>query len=389
MKIKEVISATGLTDRAIRLYIDEGLLSPGISENYNGRKSIEFSTSDVEKLKNISLLRRADFSISQIKCLDIGGKEAENSLREFIQEKEAKHNLDGRIIAALNSLTFDGTHVNLQYVASSLTDEVLSGTSNKDLKPDASEIFNSLFNIASSLAATLVLGYVLYFNIDFYLNAFKYPKYNGNFISLIAALLLFLAFTASVIILVKKITTLYRKDNFTKYERIQKLFGFLVGLQLILIIPTFAIIGWMPFVESKTDYYVDYLKVDSYVTSIMADEIYELFPSHIPSTVFKKELHEDAVTYYYRYSDVIDSECDIFAEWNLTDAEFEKEIARITNAFPDAEIVKKGRFTCLYIKKHKRMFAYCPETNTVRYGISFRLDSNVNPTPYYESIEWE
>ena len=76
MKIKEIISATGLTDRAIRLYIDEGLLSPGISENYSGRKSIEFSVSDVEKLKKISLLRKADFSIAQIKYLDRGGEDA-------------------------------------------------------------------------------------------------------------------------------------------------------------------------------------------------------------------------------------------------------------------------------------------------------------------------
>lgn len=121
----------------------------------------------------------------------------------------------------------------------------------------------------------------------------------------------------------------------------------------------------------------------------MADEIYELFPSHIPSDVLKNESDEDSITYYYRYSDVIDSECDIFAEWSLTDAEFEKEIARIKSTFPDAKTVEKGHFTCIYIDKYNRMFAYCHETGTVRYGISFRLDSNVNPTPYYESIEWE
>ena len=42
MKIKEVIEKTGLTDRAVRLYIDEGLTSPSIEESYNGRKSIDF-----------------------------------------------------------------------------------------------------------------------------------------------------------------------------------------------------------------------------------------------------------------------------------------------------------------------------------------------------------
>jgi len=389
MKIKEVISATGLTDRAIRLYIDEGLLSPGISENYSGRKSIEFSVSDVEKLKKISLLRRADFSIAQIKYLDRGGEDAVALLREFIKEKELKHELDGRILTALNSLTLDEVPVNLENLANRLTDEVLSGTSNKDLKAEPREILSKLFTAAASLAASLVFGFVLYFNVDYYLNAFKYPKFNGNIISLVAALVLFSAFTASIITAAANFKALFTKRISDKRGRITEFFGWLIGIQLILIIPTFVVIGWMPFVESETNYYMDYLKVDSYVTSRMADEIYELFPSHIPSDVLKNVSDEDSITYYYRYSDVIDSECDIFAEWSLTDAEFEKEIARIKSTFPDAETVEKGHFTCIYIDKYKRMFAYCHETGTVRYGISFRLDSNVNPTPYYESIEWE
>ena len=43
MKIKEVIEKTDLTDRAIRLYIENGLVSPLCSENYAGRKNIDFS----------------------------------------------------------------------------------------------------------------------------------------------------------------------------------------------------------------------------------------------------------------------------------------------------------------------------------------------------------
>lgn len=63
MKIKHVMEKTGLTDRAIRLYIENDLVKPECDENYNGRKSIDFSENDVEQLKNIALLRKADFSI--------------------------------------------------------------------------------------------------------------------------------------------------------------------------------------------------------------------------------------------------------------------------------------------------------------------------------------
>ncbi|MBR2418036.1 MAG: MerR family transcriptional regulator, partial [Clostridia bacterium] len=50
MKIKEVIAKTDLTDRAIRLYIENGLVSPSITENYSGRKNIEFSDDDLVAL---------------------------------------------------------------------------------------------------------------------------------------------------------------------------------------------------------------------------------------------------------------------------------------------------------------------------------------------------
>jgi len=43
MKIKAVCERTGLTDRTIRYYIEEGLLSPSFNENYIGRKSFDFT----------------------------------------------------------------------------------------------------------------------------------------------------------------------------------------------------------------------------------------------------------------------------------------------------------------------------------------------------------
>ena len=67
MKIKAVCDKTGLTDRAVRFYIDEELLTPCCHENYLGRKSYEFSEEDVKTLSDIATARRFGFSVSQIR----------------------------------------------------------------------------------------------------------------------------------------------------------------------------------------------------------------------------------------------------------------------------------------------------------------------------------
>ena len=67
MKIKAVCEMTGLTDRAVRYYIEEQLISPEYTENYLGRKSFEFTEDDVQQLQDISVLRKFGFSIAEIK----------------------------------------------------------------------------------------------------------------------------------------------------------------------------------------------------------------------------------------------------------------------------------------------------------------------------------
>lgn len=76
MKMKEVLLQTGLTDRAVRLYIENGILAPKNEKSYTGRNSFEFTREDVAVLQRIALLRKADFSIEQIKLLQKGGDEA-------------------------------------------------------------------------------------------------------------------------------------------------------------------------------------------------------------------------------------------------------------------------------------------------------------------------
>ncbi len=64
MKIKETARETGLTEKAIRLYEEKGLIVPettlvaGMFRNY--------PPETVEELRRIAILRRSGFSLQQI-----------------------------------------------------------------------------------------------------------------------------------------------------------------------------------------------------------------------------------------------------------------------------------------------------------------------------------
>lgn len=69
MRIKEAAQKTGLTERAIRLYEEHGLISPAVTDK-NGRDFRDYTDDDVAKLKTIAALRRALFTIDEIKTME-------------------------------------------------------------------------------------------------------------------------------------------------------------------------------------------------------------------------------------------------------------------------------------------------------------------------------
>ena len=66
MKIKELSEITGLTKRTIRFYEDAGLIHPEKS-NRNGRDFREYSQQDAELLREVIVLRKARFTIDEIR----------------------------------------------------------------------------------------------------------------------------------------------------------------------------------------------------------------------------------------------------------------------------------------------------------------------------------
>ena len=82
MRIKEVSEKTGLTEKAIRLYIENGLIHPHV-ENGVYRNSYTFSEKDVRELEEISVFRKSGFSIFEISLI----KEMPEKLPELLDKK--------------------------------------------------------------------------------------------------------------------------------------------------------------------------------------------------------------------------------------------------------------------------------------------------------------
>lgn len=89
MKMKEVCTATGLTERAVRFYVQEQLVTPQ-SQQRGGRTWLDFSEANVERLRAIGTLRKAGFTIDEIRSM---GRDFPNNapnaafqLRRWLQE---------------------------------------------------------------------------------------------------------------------------------------------------------------------------------------------------------------------------------------------------------------------------------------------------------------
>lgn len=68
MKMKEVCAQTGLTERAVRFYVQEKLVVP-LAQRRGGRTWLDFSPADVDRLKAISTLRKAGFTLEEIRSM--------------------------------------------------------------------------------------------------------------------------------------------------------------------------------------------------------------------------------------------------------------------------------------------------------------------------------
>ena len=96
VKIKSACEQTGLSEKAIRLYIREGLVTPSVEEGIS-YKSYSFTEDNVNELKDISVLRMAGFSIDDIKTMKTNPEKIHYMVEErqnlLAQEMLAQQNI--------------------------------------------------------------------------------------------------------------------------------------------------------------------------------------------------------------------------------------------------------------------------------------------------------
>lgn len=120
MKIKEICEKTGLTDRTVRFYIEEGLISPSYTENYLGRKSFNFSEVDLQRLRNIATLRAFGFSVDEIKEITKDTSGNQRIVEEVRKRAEKSLDESNRRVNSLSRIDLSG-ELTLSDLAQKLT----------------------------------------------------------------------------------------------------------------------------------------------------------------------------------------------------------------------------------------------------------------------------
>lgn len=94
VKMKEVCAKTGLTERAVRFYVQEGLVSPA-SQRRGGRTWLDFSEGDIARLKAVAALRKAGFTLEEIRSMGTDFRQnapaAAFALRQRLREAIEAH----------------------------------------------------------------------------------------------------------------------------------------------------------------------------------------------------------------------------------------------------------------------------------------------------------
>ena len=106
MKIKDVSELTGLTKKTIRFYEAEGLLSPEKTWR-NGREYRTYSDKDVRQLNKIASLRRARFSVEEIRHIQEVPEEIPAVFQSYRQRLQQDQQDLTAILAVINNISSD------------------------------------------------------------------------------------------------------------------------------------------------------------------------------------------------------------------------------------------------------------------------------------------
>lgn len=384
MKIKTVCEAAGLPERAVLTYIAEELLVPDHTEDYLGRKNYDFCEGDAGRLREIAVLRKAGFTVAEIRAMLRQPRDIPPILDQLRGRKEdliLPYPIHIQSVSDLAASLSAGTeHIPLPAEdAQRSIPEILVRTVQRVL------LFAAVWVPVAAACIGLAEG----------IRKFAYPAVNPLGIVMTAA---FLVPGALLLLLPKMKIRPGKKDA--------------VKLVLVILcffcVPICRIMPWAIFSHSITRDFRNYRDLDPECLANRSMLFQEVFPKwpHYFDNVQQPDGSWETVyldaQYLYHYSNSWDYTYDIIAEWPLDEAEFHKEVARVQAVFDQREhmIQEKGDYTCLIVYSGSPpfeeattsytycIFAYDEENLRVRYIYCDSLDDGEDQ-PAYLQLDWQ
>ena len=396
MKIKAVCDLTGLTARTVRVYIDEQLIAPEFTENYLGRRSFEFSQSDIAALQNIATLRKYGFSIDEIRNILLDSQTSIAIIENVKQRTQIQADEYRERLKALARI-----EVQKIYSVEELSEILLQGEAELELpvelpKRNAKRIIKSaVIFLIVWLPFVLVIGGIIN---D--ITTYAYPKINiANVVLTLSTLI------PSISILV-----------ITKFKpNIKRTVKRIILCLCVVAIPFSLVMPYGIVTRSETTdfrYYRDFDPDCLATRNKVFNEVFPMWPHYFENVKNEggewEAVYLDA-KYYYQFFRFMDYTYDIYAEWPLEADKFGEEVQRVKGVFEKAIAdktygykfveIEKGEYTCLILYSGDEpfqkatntyqylIFAYSETTNSVRYIYCDSLENGVDQ-PYYLQLDW-
>jgi DNA-binding transcriptional MerR regulator len=396
LKIKAVCDLTGLTARTVRVYIDEQLIAPKFTENYLGRRSFEFSQSDIDALQNIATLRKYGFSIDEIRNILLDSQTSiaiiENvKQRTKIQADEYCERL--KALSRVESLK--------AYSVEELSQILLQGKAEIQIPVELPKL--NVKRIVKSAVIFLIVWLPFVLVVGGIINditTYAYPKIN---IANVILTLLTLIPSISILVITKL------KPNIKMTVKRIILCLCVVAIPFSLVMPHGIVTR-----SETTDfrYYRDFDPDCLATRNKVFNEVFPMWP-HYFENVKNEDGEWEAVyfdaKYYYRFFYGMDYTYDIYAEWPLEADKFGEEVQRVKGVFEKAIAdktygykfieIEKGEYTCLILYSGDEpfqkatnnyqylIFAYSETANVVRYIYCDSLENGADQ-PYYLQLDW-
>lgn len=412
MKMKAVCEATGLTDRTIRYYIEEELISPAYTENYLGRKTFDFSEGDIQQLNDIAVLRKFGFSISEIRDMI---QHPEQILRIAKELHGRKQNMIGEeqdFLLTLSRLNEEnvGTVAELaKYLSMTVTDVSLP------VEDTTAEVNDYICGMFSGLLRKILVLPIVWAPMVLSVLALlsRWKRYRYPVVDYVFVVAWILCVVPSVLY-----GFLARAKKQARWKKVAKGLLLIPCLYCAVAAPLTV---WQGMISgSETTDFQDYRYFDVECEANNDGLFQNLFPEepHYYEVTDRQPngrgtaVYLDA-SYCYQFSQRYPWFCNIYAEWPLEQEAFSLEINRVKSVFDNYTsseayeagrqeylTVQKGPYTCMIVYFGEEpftqtegsytywIFAYNEQTYRVRYIYCQRW-GDWEDQPYYLTLDWE